>query len=219
MSPLLPRFAFALACAALACPLPAATVVRAQAVGADGQPVEDAVIFLRPLSDQKHGGRAPAPASIEQQDREFVPYVSVVQAGAAVRFPNRDPIRHHVYSFSQPRKFEIKLYAGDAPDPIVFDKPGVVTLGCNVHDWMLGYVFVVDTPWFGKTDAAGLTRINAVDDGEYEARIWHPRQRGEVAPQPLKVAGAMPEAVRFVIEVAPRKPHYKPPLDPLHYAK
>jgi plastocyanin len=219
MRQLVLRCTLALAAVACAGPLAAASIVQAQVLGPDGEPVQDAVVFLRPLSDQKAAGHAPIAASVEQHDREFVPYVTVVQTGAAVRFPNQDPIRHHVYSFSQPKKFEIKLYAGDAPDPIIFDKPGVVTMGCNVHDWMLGYVFVVDTPWFAKTDASGLARIDAVEEGEYEARIWHPRQRHEVSMQHLKVAGAMPEPLHFVIEVAARKPHYKPPLDPLQYTK
>jgi len=213
------RFTFALAAAVFVAPDYAASTVRAELVGVAGEPVEDAVVFLLPLSAQKLSGHPPLPASVEQHDREFVPYVTVVQTGAAVRFPNQDPIRHHVYSFSKPKKFEIKLYAGDAPDPIVFDKPGVVTMGCNVHDWMLGYVFVVDTPWFGKTAASGLAHIDDVGDGEYEARIWHPRQRKEVAPQRIKLAGTLSDPLRFVIDVAPRKPHYKPPLDPLQYAR
>jgi plastocyanin len=211
-------FAFALVAMACASPARAARGVQVEVVGPRGEAVEDAVVYLLPTSGQKLTGRPPLPASVAQQDREFVPYVTVVQTGAAVRFPNKDPIRHHVYSFSKAKKFEIKLYAGEAPDPIVFDTAGVVTMGCNVHDWMLGYVFVVDTPWFGKSDASGDIQIDAVEDGEYEARIWHPRQRHEVGPQALKVTGET-QALRFVIEVAPRKPHYKPPLDPLHYTK
>jgi hypothetical protein len=102
---------------------------------------------------------------------------------------------------------------------MIFDKPGVVTLGCNVHDWMLGYVFVVDTPWFGKTDARGQVQIEAVEDGEFEARVWHPRQRAEAPLQLVRLAVTPPEPLRFVLDVAPRKPRYKPPLDPLHYTR
>ncbi len=210
------RCAFALAAAAFACSHAAASTVRVEVVGPDGAPVEDAVVFLRPLSDQKPAGRSTLPASIAQHDREFVPYLTVVQTGASVRFPNQDAIRHHVYSFSEPKKFEIKLYRGDGPQ-IVFDKPGVVTLGCNVHDWMLGYVFVVDTSWFAKTGTDGSARIDEVGDGDYEARIWHPRQRREFALQQLRVAGASPATLHFVIEVTPRKPHYKPSLNPMQY--
>jgi plastocyanin len=213
------RLAFALIAATLAWPAFAHAIVKAQVVGSTGDPVEDAVLFLRPISDQKPAVHPPAPASIAQHNREFVPYLTVVQTGAAVRFPNQDPIRHHVYSFSRPKKFEIKLYAGEAPEPIVFDKPGVVTLGCNVHDSMLGYVFIVDTPWFGKTDSHGLVQIDAVEDGEYEARIWHPRQRNEVPLQRIKLVGTAANPLHFVIEVAPPKPRYKPPVDPLHYSQ
>src|ERR1700739_997801 len=102
--------AFALAAAAFACPLAAASSVRVDVVGPDGARVKDAALFLRALSDQKPAAPPPVPAAIAQHDREFVPYLTVVQTGAAVRFPNQDSIRHHVYSFSQPKKFEIKLY-------------------------------------------------------------------------------------------------------------
>jgi plastocyanin len=208
-----------MAAAALTWPALAVTIVRAEVLGPAGEPVQDAAVSLRPTSGQKTAGHQPVPASVEQHDREFVPYLTVVQTGAAVRFPNQDPIRHHIYSFSRPKKFEIKLYAGDGPEPIVFDKPGVVTMGCNVHDWMLGYVFVVDTPWFGKTDARGQVQIDAVEDGEYEARVWHPRQRDEAPVQRIKLAGPLQDPLRFVLDVAARKPRYKPPADPLHYAK
>jgi plastocyanin len=81
-------------------------------------------------------------------DREFTPYVSVIQTGTRVEFPNRDPIQHHVYSFSPAKTFEIKLYSGRSPESILFDKPGVITIGCNIHDWMIAYVLVVPTPYF-----------------------------------------------------------------------
>ena len=212
------RLAFALA-AAITSPGWAASGIRADVVALRGEPVEDAVVFLRPLSQQRPAARTLQPATIEQHDREFVPYLTVVQTGTPVRFPNQDPIRHHVYSFSQPKKFEIKLYAGDGPDPIVFDKPGVVTMGCNVHDWMLGYVFIVDTPWFGKTGADGQVQIDTVDDGEYEARVWHPRARHEVALQRIKITSGAAQGLHFVIDVAPMKHRYKPPLDSVQYAK
>jgi hypothetical protein len=112
MRQLAPSVAFALAAAAIACPVLAATTVRAQVAGPSGEPVEGAVLYLRPVSDQKIAGRAPLPASIAQRDREFVPYLTVVQTGAAIRFPNQDPFQHHIYSFSPPKKFEINLYAG-----------------------------------------------------------------------------------------------------------
>jgi plastocyanin len=213
------RLSYALAAAAWAGPCFALAAVDTEVLTPAGDPVEDAVIYLRPLSGQRAEGRTPGSASIEQHDREFVPYLTVVQVGAAVRFPNQDPIRHHVYSFSSPKKFEIKLYAGEGPDPIVFDRPGVVTIGCNVHDWMLGFLFVVDSPWFGKTDAHGRVRIDSLPDGDYEARAWQPRQRRDALPQRLSLGAAAPDPLRFVLEVSPRKPRYKPPADTLHYSK
>ena len=83
---------------------------------------------------------------VDQIDKEFVPYVKPVRTGSFVQFPNKDHIRHHVYSFSAPSKFELPLYMGTPAQPVLFDKPGVVKLGCNIHDWMIGYVYVTDSP-------------------------------------------------------------------------
>jgi plastocyanin len=103
----------------------------------EGNPVEDFAVVLetpnaQPLQKSK--------AIILQRDREFNPYLTIIQTGTAVDFPNLDPFKHHVYSFSQPKIFEIKLYAGKPAKPVVFDKPGVVALGCNIHDWMEAYI-------------------------------------------------------------------------------
>ena len=125
----LSRLVFALAASGLAWPGFAASTLNAEVVGPAGEAIEDAAVFLVPVSAPKPARHAPLSAAVAQHDREFVPYLTVVQTGAAVSFPNQDPIRHHVYSFSKPKKFEIKLYAGDAPDPIIFDTPGVVTMG------------------------------------------------------------------------------------------
>ncbi len=97
-----------------------------------------------------------------------------MQRGAEVAFPNSDSIKHHVFSFSPAKNFEIKLYKGERADPVVFDKHGEVELGCNVHDWMLGYIYVVDSPYFARTDAAGRSVIDAPDAG-YTLSVWHPR--------------------------------------------
>jgi plastocyanin len=138
-----------------------------------GAPVADAIAYALPKA-------ANAPlrkreVQVEQIDKQFVPLVTVVQTGTAVQFPNRDPVRHHVYSFSPPKPFELKLYAGTPEAPIVFDKPGEVVLGCNIHDHMVAYIFVVDTPWFAKTGADGKARIEGLGAGEYEVKLWHPR--------------------------------------------
>lgn len=93
-----------------------------------------------------------------------------------------------MYSFSAPKPFEIKLYVGTPVDPIVFDKPGEVVLGCNIHDHMLAYVYVVESPWFGKTGADGALRITGIPAGDYEVRLWHYSQAAPLAPQPLRLA-------------------------------
>ena len=183
-SPSVRMLVAALSTAAL--PATAATV-EATVRDAAGAALEDAVVWLVPRS-----GAAPPRkrgAEIAQKDRQFIPRVTVVQVGTAVDFPNRDPIRHHVYSFSPPKPFEIKLYVGTPAEPVVFDKPGEVVLGCNIHDHMLAYVYVVESPWFGKTSEEGRARVANVPPGEYELRVWHPGQAAPQAPVALRLEG------------------------------
>lgn len=180
-----------------------------------GKPVADAVIYAMPM------GVAPdaraKTVAVEQIEREFVPYVTVIQTGTTVTFPNRDPILHHVYSFSPPKSFEIKLYSGKSPVAVLFDKPGVVTLGCNIHDWMIGYIFVVSTPYFGKTDAKGMTRLRDMPPGSFQLQVWHPQQRAAAPAETIALdAGASP-VIELSLDAAPRKAKYKPPLDRLKY--
>ena len=141
-----------------------------------GAPLVDAVIFAKPVGTPLPAAKLPA-ASIDQVNKEFVPRVSVVQTGTTITFPNKDDIRHHVYSFSSPKIFDLKLYSGTPANPVIFDKPGLVVLGCNIHDWMVGYLLVVDTPYFARSDAKGEARIEA-PAGEYEVNAWHPRLQG-----------------------------------------
>ena len=182
-----------------------------------GKPVLDAVIFAVPAAGTRISTRSPQPVLIEQQDREFSPYVSVVQVGTTVSFPNRDPLLHHVYSFSPARSFEIKLYSGDAPRGILFDKAGTVTLGCNIHDWMIGYIHVVETPYFAKTGNDGKARISDIVAGDFEIRVWHPTQRTETMPKPIKLDGRTSTEVEFTLDAIPRKKRFKPPLDAVRY--
>jgi plastocyanin len=207
------RFALSIAGVLAALSVHAASL-DAQVRDASGAPLADAVVYAMPASGPSEA-RGTHSAEIEQIDREFVPYVTVVQTGTAVAFPNRDPILHHVYSFSPAKSFEIKLYSGKSPREIVFDKPGVVTLGCNIHDWMVGFVLVVSTPYFARSDSAGHARIAELPAGRYELHAWHPRERSSVAPQSIALEGAASPA--FVIDAAPRRPRYKPPLDRLKY--
>ena len=141
--------------------------------GPKGEPVTDAVVALIPLDNP-----APPPAistgEIGQQNQEFTTYVTVVQAGSRVLFPNKDKVQHHVYSLSKAKKFELPLYNPGQNESLVFDVPGLITLGCNIHDWMLAYIVVVPTPWFAKSDALGLATM-AAPAGRYRFELWHPR--------------------------------------------
>ncbi len=137
-----------------------------------GKPLADAVVMLVPVS-----GRLPVrPMSgveIAQSHRQFSPQVTVVTVGTSIAFPNLDTVRHHVYSFSPVKPFELKLYAGVPAAPILFDKPGIVTLGCNIHDAMVAWVVVVDTPLYARSTSSGKAQIDAVPAGDYELRVWH----------------------------------------------
>jgi plastocyanin len=121
-----------------------------------GKPLADAVVWVEPGPGQP----STAHVVMDQQKRQFSPYILPVQVGTTVSFPNSDPINHHVYSFSPAKRFELRLHQQNAaPQELRFDQPGLVTLGCNIHDWMLGFILVLDSPWFAQTDAKGRARL------------------------------------------------------------
>ena len=151
-------------------------VVEATVQDDKGKPVEDAVVYVAAGAGAP-AARAAGTATMDQWKQEFIPYVLAVEAATTVNFPNRDNIKHHVYSFSSPKKFELPLYTGSPAAPLVFDRPGVVVLGCNIHDWMVGYIYVLPTPHFAKTGADGKARLQNVPAGAQEVRVWHPRLR------------------------------------------
>lgn len=138
---------------------------------ADGAPLDQAVVIV-------DAGLAVDPARsttvIDQVNRMFVPHVSVVRTGTAVSFPNRDDIRHHLYSFSEAKTFELPLYKGTPAEPVVFDKDGIVTLACNIHDWMLGFVYVTDAPSFVVTGEDGRASFELPARPDYRVTVWHP---------------------------------------------
>ena len=170
-----------------------------------GAALADAAVLVEPLAGAPRPRAPAAHAAIEQRGREFIPWVTVVQTGTSVDFPNNDTIRHHVYSFSEPKRFEIKLYAGKPGQPIVFDKPGQVDIGCNIHDWMEAHVLVVDTPWFARTGADGRATIAGVPAGRYRVRLWHPLQKAAPAPGEIDVDDTA-ERLTLVLDARPRTP-------------
>ena len=142
-----------------------------------GRPVEAAIVW----AEQPGGRSPPAPiqAEIIQKNRQFLPAVTVVPVGSAIRFPNQDNVRHHVYSFSFAKTFDIPLYIGESPQTIQLDRPGIVTLGCNIHDWMAAYIVVLDTGVFAQTDARGIALLRNLPAGPVLICAWYPRLRGD----------------------------------------
>jgi plastocyanin len=168
-------------------PLSLATPVTVNVSSPSGTSPQDTVVVFSPLE------ATPAPthesAVIDQVEKRFVPRVSVVRVGTEVSFPNSDRIRHQVYSFSPAKVFSLKLYAGTAGEPVTFDKPGLVVLGCNIHDYMVAFVAVVDTPYFAKLPASGSVIID-LPPGGYRLRVWHPSLTAPIAPREVSVRSA-----------------------------
>jgi len=154
-------------------PLAQAATVAVQVQDSAGKPLPGAVVFLE-SREARQLVKPMVGAEIAQVGRQFVPRVLVVPAGTAVTFPNRDTVRHHVYSFSPNKQFELKLYTGTAANPVVFDKPGIAVLGCNIHDNMTAWVVVVETPFYASADPQGSTSMRDVPAGNYRMRVWHP---------------------------------------------
>lgn len=172
-------------------------------VDAKGVGVADAVISLTPLDATPPPVRSQAAPEIEQKGRAFIPFVTVVRTGTAIHFPNRDTVQHYVYSRSPAKAFQLPLYAPGKNEVITFDRAGVVALGCNIHDWMLAYVVVVDTPWYVLTPVSGTATIAGVPSGRYRAELWHWRQR-RTETQELRIpADASSAAVQFTVTLGP----------------
>ncbi len=149
----------------------AAAPLTAHLLDPQGKPLAGAVVSLQGEAGQ---GSATPTANMDQVKQEFVPHVLAVHTGTNIKFPNSDNIRHQVYSFSAPKRFELRLYEGTPTNPLLFDKPGVVVLGCNIHDWMLGYIYVTDDPWFAVSGADGSISLD-VPPGHYQVTLWHPQ--------------------------------------------
>lgn len=167
------RLVLCLLFALCACRIALAAPVDLQALDRDGKPLPGTVFFLESAS-AKAASKPLGGIEIEQAGMRFNQRVTVVPVGSAVAFPNRDTVRHHVYSFSPVKTFELKLYVGKPGNPVVFDKPGIAVLGCNIHDTMAAWVVIVETPHYGQTPANGRLRLADVPPGNYRLRAWHP---------------------------------------------
>jgi plastocyanin len=170
-----------------------AATIEVSVVDDKGRPIENVAIYATPAGE--HGDAHPADpqadaapkAVMDQQNLQFMPHLLVVQSGTSVTFPNTDAVSHHVYSFSETKTFELALYKGDVYPPVLFDRPGIVVLGCNIHDGMLGYVVVVDTPHFARTNEQGVALIDGVPNGDYVVAAWTSRVRPTGLPPSLQV--------------------------------
>ncbi len=161
-----------------------------------GAGVPDAVVYAIP-----EGRKLPPPgrsAVLDQKNRMFVPHILPIQTGTAVHFPNSDSVRHQVYSFSPAKRFQLPLYQGTPAAPVVFDKPGVVALGCNIHDRMSAYVVVVDTPHFGLSES-GRVDLPNLPDGKYVVHVWYEGMRAE--PSPLRATLGANEQRGLVFQI------------------
>ncbi len=203
--------ATSLLCALAAFATTAAADVVGRVVGADGKGVADAVVFVHDPGATPPPGERTDRATMDQIDKTFVPGVLPVTVGSEVRFPNHDQIHHHVYSFSRTKSFELPLYKGQDADPVVFDKAGVVKVGCNIHDWMSAVILVLPTTHFAVTDANGVFKLTALPAGSYALAAWHELSRAKVddTVQVVRVgadgAPAVAQDLVFALDLAPAR--------------
>lgn len=175
-------------------------------IDTNGNPVEHAVVSF--ISDEKSKNHLEGKISkpvMSQENQQFDPYVLPVSLGSEVQFPNKDNFRHMVYSFSEAKKFQIKLYGGEDKISVTFDKTGSVALGCNIHDNMIGYIYVVDTDHFAKTNAAGENSVTDIPAGEYKVSVWHPLLKGKAEDydQNIVIGNDQMSSVEFTVDLMP----------------
>lgn len=177
-----------------------ASVLAVTVRQADGQALPDAVV----VAEARQGYaaiRAGLKAAIDQRNLLFMPEVLVVRTGTVVDFPNSDQVRHQVYSFSGAKTFQLPLYAGRTQPPVLFDRAGIVTLGCNIHDGMIGYIYVSDSPWYGRTDRQGELRLPELPAGDYLIKVWHPRMAESTQQLTLPVKLEEPATTELTVQL------------------
>lgn len=193
---------------ALLLPLLAAGAARASEAAfllrdASGSPVPDAVVSLAPLDAPAPPAPADTtPAIIAQIGEQYQPYVTAIRVGTLVTFPNKDKVQHHIYSVSRPKPFEKPLYESGSSESVLFDNPGIVTLGCNIHDWMTAYVVILETPHFAKTDDDGRAALAALPPGRYTLQVWHPRLSSPITRE-VAIAASSPLAETIDLRLRP----------------
>jgi len=184
-------------------------------VDRDGRGVAEVVVTVTPAAASANAAPNPnlKPAVMDQRNREFVPRVLAVGVGTSVEFPNNDSVSHQVYSFSAAKRFQLPLYKGQPHSPVIFDRAGLVVLGCNIHDAMVGYIYVTDAPYFGITEPAGGITLKDLPAGDYRILIWGPYIADVPATlvRSLHIDGNEPAAARIQLSVALRaRPEPRP---------
>jgi plastocyanin len=188
----------------LSAPLVAAPLA-VRVVDTSGHPVRDAVVTFYPARPAAHAPRPGGRFVVAQKNLQFHPFLTIIPVGADVSFPNFDPTKHHVYSFSAAKKFELKLFAKDQSRTVHFDKPGVVALGCNIHDQMSAFIVVTDSAWTARTNAQGMALFGDAPGAPGRLTVWHPYLRvpGGLAQQGL---AAGQRSASFSIRLRPPPP-------------
>ena len=148
-----------------------ASELSVEVTNSEGKLLKNAVVYL--INEKGSANKSNTTVEIEQKGKQFNPLVTAVQVGTSINFPNHDRVRHHVYSFSPAKKFELKLYSGVPTNPVLFDQAGTVVLGCNIHDNMLAFIYIVDTPYFAQTETSGIAKLSNIPEGEYQLKVWH----------------------------------------------
>ena len=175
----------------------------------NGRPAPNAVVAVTPLGGPASASHLPTEAVIDQRKETFIPLVTVIRKGGHVVFTNNDTTMHQVYSFSPIKQFEFEMDEGHRSEPVVFDKPGVASIGCNIHDHMITYVYVADAPWAVLTDAKGHAQIADLPPGNYRVDVWHPQlPPGRAQPAvPLAVNGGTKFALALPLLAAQPSRH------------
>ncbi|MFZ6730819.1 carboxypeptidase regulatory-like domain-containing protein [Undibacterium sp. Ji42W] len=173
----------------------------------NGQAMGNAVMFATPLDTPSPAKKPGDTSVVAQENYAFSPFLTVIRRGTQVRFPNKDNHEHHLKSFSPAKAFELRVNSKkEEPAPIVFDQAGEVALVCHFHDWMRGFIYVVDTPYFSKTDASGSVALNNLPAGKYEVKAWAPNMFGEPLAQTVQVGNDGPSSVKFQFNFVPKAP-------------
>lgn len=192
--------------------------LSSQVTDEDGAPVADAIVTAMPI-DRALLNEAPASlwapiqqGEIDQRDETFIPRIQIVARGGTVVFHNNDVPQHSVYSYSPVKAFEFTLKPGDSSDPVVFDKPGVAAVGCYIHDRMIAYVYVTETPWIGRTEQDGHIDIASLPAGDYFIRVWHSALRPgkPLATQKVTISDDAPTHITSILSLLPSTAKERP---------